>query len=153
MKFFIAGIMQGSKTGKELHPQDYRKLIREAILKAHPGAEVFCPLEKHPNSLEYDYVTGEEVFFENLKKVVSYDVLVAYAPEASMGTAIEMWEAFKNGRTVVCITQMHENWTVKFLSHKVVESVEEFADFIASGQVHSLVDDISTRRYRKNGSK
>ena len=54
------------------------------------------------------------------------DVLVAYVPEASMGTAIEMWQAFKAGAHVFTISPLAENWVVKFLSQRVFATLDEF---------------------------
>ena len=46
-----------------------------------------------------------------------FDLLIAYVPEASMGTAIEMWEAHQHARVVVTITPLSHNWVVQITSH------------------------------------
>lgn len=94
MKFFIAGIMQGSKTDLALHVQDYRQLIKESLSKAFPDAVVYDPLEYNKDSLTYNYKTGKKVFLAHNRMCgTEFDVLVAFVPEATMGTAIELWEA------------------------------------------------------------
>src|SRR3989442_26252 len=100
MKFFLAGIMQGSHRGSHLHDQEYRERIR-AVLREHVrGADVFCPYDEHRNSLEYEDDHGRRVFLRHIEQAAECDVLVAYLPEASMGTALEMWAAHRAARVV-----------------------------------------------------
>lgn len=54
------------------------------------------------------------------------DLLIAFVPEATMGTAIEMWEAARHGRIVVTISPLDLNWAVQFCSDVVYSSVEAF---------------------------
>ncbi|MBI5787809.1 MAG: hypothetical protein HZA78_02995 [Candidatus Schekmanbacteria bacterium] len=129
--FFIAGIMQGSLTENEMHRQDYRQKIKQIILKHFPQAQVICPYEDNPNSLEYDDGYGWEVFQDILKQAAQVDVLIAYLPEASMGTSLEMWEAYKNGVGIWSITPLTKNWVVKFLSQKILASYQELDEHLA----------------------
>jgi hypothetical protein len=139
MRFFLAGIMQGSHAGAVLHNQDYRGRI-EQLLKTHfPQAEVYDPLADHANSLDYDDTTGREVFFFHNRLCREIDVLLAFVPEASMGTAIEMWEAHQHGRTVLTISPLEHNWAVRFLSHAVYVDIDQFAAALASGAVAKLL--------------
>ena len=55
------------------------------------------------------------------------DVVVAYVPQASMGTAIEMWEAHRNNRIVITISPLSHNWAIRFLSNIVYADMEAFA--------------------------
>ena len=116
MKVFLAGIMQGSLEEEGLHPQNYRARIKEVLKRHVPEARVYCPVENHPKSLGYSERKGREVFFDHLEMAATCDVILAYLPEASMGTAVEMWEAHRNGRVVLTVSPMGANWTVKFLS-------------------------------------
>ena len=45
MKIFIAGIMQGSRTGKGIQEQDYREQIQQALRILHPSAEITDPFK------------------------------------------------------------------------------------------------------------
>ena len=139
--FFVAGIIQGSIAEKRIHSQDYRVFVKQLILDHVPGASVFCPFENHPNSIDYDYETGQRVFIDLMGKASQPDVLIAYAPQASMGTAIEMWEAYNANRIVLCISPLKENWVVKFLSTEVFESMDEFAEYVKSGRLGQLLRD------------
>ena len=59
------------------------------------------------------------------------DLLIAYVPEASMGTAVEMWEAWKNGAVIISISGMTRNWVVRYLSHRIYPDLESFKAAVA----------------------
>ena len=145
-RFFLAGIIQGSIPGAAIHPQDYRRHIKEILLKHVPQAEVYCPMENHPDSLAYDEARGREVFFGHVELAAVSDVLVAFLPEASMGTAVEMWEAHRRGTAVLTVTPMLENWTVKFLSTHVFADLDAFERFVTSGELGRLLAQRSETR-------
>ncbi len=134
MRFFIAGIMQGSHTVNQMHDQDYRQRIAQLLAEHFPDAEVYDPLAKHRNSLDYDKLTGREVFFKHNLMCREVDVLLAFLPAASMGTAIEMWEAHQNGAAIIAISPMKHNWAVKYLSHAIYADEAEFLAALRSGE-------------------
>jgi hypothetical protein len=134
MKFFLAGIMQGSHHGAQLHKQDYRGRLRELLVAHVAGAEVYDPLANHRESLGYDESQGRQVFFHHNRMCGASDVVIAFVPEATMGTAIEMWEAFRHGQIVVTISPLALNWAVKFLSHLVYGDVATFEAELISGR-------------------
>jgi len=137
--FFLAGIIQGSMSELTMHAQDYRTRLKEILLGHVPDAEVYCPVEHHPNSLDYDDARAREVFLGHVERGASSDVLVAFVPEASMGTAVEMWEAYKRGGIVLTVTPMAANWTVKFLSTRVFADLAAFEAFVTSGELARLI--------------
>jgi hypothetical protein len=134
MRIFLAGIMQGSLREPTLHAQDYRARLRELLTEHVPGAEIYDPLSDHRNSLEYSELRGKEVFFHHNRMCREVDVLLAFVPEASMGTAIEMWEAHQHDRLVVSISPLEHNWAIKFLSHRRFHDVAEFEAEVISGR-------------------
>jgi hypothetical protein len=135
MRFFIAGIMQGSHTAAKMHNQDYRQRIAQLLREHFPTAEIYDPLARHKGSLGYDKPTGREVFFQHNLMCREVDALLAFVPEASMGTAIEMWEAHQHGAAVITISPLGHNWAVKFLSHALYPDVAEFEAALRSGQL------------------
>jgi len=140
MRFFLAGIMQGSHLGAVLHNQDYRSRLKALVLEHFPGSEVYDPLADHGQSLEYNDDTGRQVFYHHNRMCREVDVVIAMVPEASMGTAIEMWEAHEHGRAVVlAISPLVHNWAIKFCSHAVFKDVEEFEAAVRGGQVNRLI--------------
>lgn len=142
MRFFLAGIMQGSHLGAILHNQDYRARLKALLAEHFPQAEIYDPLADHANSLDYDDEHARTVFFHHNQLCTSVDVVVAFVPEASMGTAIEMWEAHRHGRAVVAISPLKHNWAVKFLSHEVYEDLEQFEHAIVSGRLARRLNEV-----------
>ncbi|MBX9787934.1 MAG: hypothetical protein K2Y37_03385 [Pirellulales bacterium] len=135
MRIFLAGIMQGSHLGAVLHNQQYRQQLRELLQRHLPQAEIYDPLSDHANSLDYDERRGREVFFHHAQLAAEVDLVVAVVPEATMGTAIEMWQAYQAGRAVLSISPLVHNWAVRFLSHEVYADLEEFERALADGRV------------------
>jgi hypothetical protein len=142
MRFFLAGIMQGSHTAAKMHDQDYRRRITRLLDEHFPDAEIYDPLAEHKGSLDYDKLTGREVFFRHNRMCREIDVLLAFLPEASMGTAIEMWEAHQHGAAVLSISPLAKNWAVKFLSHAVYADEEQFAAALKSGEVGRRIEEV-----------
>jgi hypothetical protein len=139
MRFFLAGIMQGSHTEALLHDQEYRQRITRSLEAHFPQAEVYDPRADHAESLDYDDVRGRSVFFRHNLMCREIDVLLAFVPEASMGTAIEMWEAYQHGAAVITISPLRHNWAVKFLSHAVYADLPAFEAALQRGEVARCV--------------
>lgn len=137
---FLAGIIQGSLVEPAVHSQDYRALIKQAIRDSIATAEVYCPVTAHPNSLDYDDATGRSVFLRHIEMARDSDLVVAYLPSASMGTAIELWEAHRKGTPIVAITPLTVNWVIRFLADLVVPTINEFAAACRDGRVAALLD-------------
>jgi hypothetical protein len=146
MRFFLAGIMQGSHLGAVLHNQDYRGRIKALLAEHFPGADIYDPLADHKNSLDYNDEQGKRVFFHHNELCGQVDVVLAFVPEASMGTAVEMWEAYRNGRTVVTVSPLKHNWAVRFLSHAVYKDIEELEAALVSGRFRHTIEAGQRRR-------
>jgi hypothetical protein len=140
MRIFIAGIMQGSREGQGICEQDYRQAITEAILARHPAVEIVDPFVLHPGSVDYDPDDGRRTLLDMAALAAEADLLIAYAPEASMGTAIEIWQAYQAGVPVLTISPMAENWVVKFLSARVFPTMADFIACIAEGGLDEFMD-------------
>ncbi len=146
MRFFLAGIIQGSHAGPLVHDQDYRERITAMLREHFPAADVYDPRANHPESIDYDDTTGREVFFGHNAMCREVDVLVAFVPEASMGTAVEMWEAYQHGAAVVAISPMQHNWAVRFLSHVMYPDVEQFERALGNGELAKRIDEALAAR-------
>ncbi len=140
IKIFIAGIIQGSDVGRGIYSQDYRERIKSVLRKSMPDADVFCPFEHHPNSIDYDDERGRKVFSELTEKAAQTDILIAFLPQASLGTAIEIWQAYRAGKIIFTISPMTENWVIKFLSDRNFISLDEFASYVLSGQFREFIE-------------
>ena len=133
MRIFLAGIMQGSLKSAEMHDQDYRLRLREAVPKHLPEYEIYDPLEFHTESIGYEDQKGRGVFLHHNKMCAEMDLLIASVPEASMGTAIEMWEAWRHDKLVISISPLKHNWAVKYLSHLLFEQESDFFKALQNG--------------------
>ncbi|QDU95750.1 hypothetical protein [Lignipirellula cremea] len=140
MRFFIAGIMQGSHRGMDLHSQNYREQLREMLLRQFSDAQVYDPLADHQNSVEYDEMTGRETFYFHNRMCREVDAVIAFVPEASMGTAIEMWEAHEHGGgAVIAISPLDKNWAVRFCSHAIYPTLEAFETALIAGEIEHTI--------------
>ncbi|MGD2040745.1 MAG: hypothetical protein PVH11_07955 [Anaerolineae bacterium] len=140
MKLFIAGIMQGSRQDKYIESQDYRRIIAEAVLARHPKSEVLDPNKLHPGGVDYDDTMAKSTLIDMANLAGTADLVVAYAPRASMGTAIEMWQAFQSGVPVVTISTMTANWVVRHLSNLVLPDLTAFDAWVGNGGLDNLMD-------------
>jgi len=146
MRFFLAGIMQGSREDTELHQQDYRARLAELIMTHVPGADIYDPLSGHPESVAYNEEDGRRVFYGHNRLCREVDVVIAFVPEASMGTAIEMWEAHEHGRAaVLTISPLEHNWAVRFCSHAVYPNLDAFASALRNGHAQQTVAAVLAR--------
>jgi hypothetical protein len=147
MDIFIAGIMQGSHREATLHNQDYRARLKQLLREYIPGAHVYDPLADHRESLDYDEATGRRVFQRHNRMCRTVDLVIAFVPEASMGTAIEMWEAHEHGRgAVVTISPLSHNWAIRFCSDQVFSDFAAFEHALTSGELLKNVLDVIKRR-------
>ncbi len=139
LRFFIAGIMQGSHLGEVLHHQGYRDRLQQLLADHFPLAEIYDPLAEHRDSLHYDARRGREVFLRHNGLCSEVDVVVAFVPEASMGTAIEMWEAYRHGRIVLTVSPLVHNWVVRFCSHEVFPDLDALALSLGEGDLKQRI--------------
>ena len=138
LRFFIAGIIQGSLPDS-MHPQKYRGEIAALLQQAFPEAEVFDPVAEYPDSLAYDDARASAAFFDLMDRAGGCDVLIAFVPEASMGTAIELWNAHHAGAYVLCVSALTMNWVVRYLTDMVVPDLTELERVIAGGTLEKAI--------------
>jgi len=142
LRFFIAGIMQGSHIDISIHDQSYRASIGAAIKARFSEAEIIDPMELHPDGgVKYGPEKAKRTLLEMAEEAAQADVLIAYVPEASMGTAVEMWQAYRVGKPILSISPLAENWVVRFLSTRVFPSLGAFESFVAEGELEKLLED------------
>lgn len=140
MKVFLAGIIQGSIAEAKIHDQDWRGPIKDAIARHLSGAEIYCHYAEHPNSIAYDMPDIRRTLREGIARAGSCDLLVAYVPSASMGTAIEMYEAHRHGAAVLTISPMQANWIIRAYSDEIFPDVQAFEAYLAAGRCQALMD-------------
>jgi len=152
-KWFLAGVMQGSThattTMGTVSSQDYRTLLTSIIKEVDPTGTIYDPWVYHDKFLTEkgksvtinDLITGakedpwsddliRQFIKYNLEHVRASTFLVAYLPTASMGTAVEMNEAYNFGVPVYTISHLTSNWTIKMCSTKIFPDVETFVSYL-----------------------
>ncbi len=149
MRIFLAGIMQGSRTDTALHDQGYRTRITHLLDEHLSEADVYDPLADHGESVSYDDEQGREVFMHHNRMCAEVDVLLAVVGEASMGTAIEMWQAHRHRRVVVTVSRMVHNWSVKFLSDILYADEEALERAVVDGSFARRVGEVMARKRRE----
>lgn len=131
MKVFLAGIIQGSIVEPAIHGQDWREPIKASLARYLPEAEVYCHYSAHPNSIAYGEADIRRTLADGIRRATEADLLIAYCPSASMGTAIEMYEAHRNGAWVLTISPMAANWVIRAYSDRLFESTDRFDAYLA----------------------
>ncbi len=139
MKVFLAGIIQGSLVEPTIHHQDWREPIKRALAEHLPAADVYCHFSQHPTSITYDLPKIRETFADGNRRAGECDLLIAFVPSASMGTAIEMHEAFAGGAAVVTVTPLSANWVIRAYSDRILLDLAAFEALAASGELADLV--------------
>ncbi len=140
LTIFLAGIIQGSMP-VGMHDQEYRHRLARLFSTHLPGAAVFDPVAVYPGSLEYDAERGRDAFFDLMDRAGQADVLVAFLPEASMGTAIEMWNAYHAGSVIVCVSPLAENWVVRFLADLILPDLAALEQALTDGRLRRLLEE------------
>jgi hypothetical protein len=157
--FFIAGTMQGSRRGADQIEQQYRQEITQIILSVCPTATIHCPsaimvkaLAKNEQAIRKAHATLAKqktldtrqfdmplealtsMFHELVDVAAASDVCIAYLPhhEASMGTAVEMFAAYRQGKTVITVTDMRQNLAILSCSTLVIPSLRELGHALSS---------------------
>ena len=140
MRVFLAGIIQGSLAEARIHDQDWRTPIRRVLAEHLSDAEVYCHYSLHPNSITYELPEIRATLADGFKQAADCDLLIAYVPSASMGTAIEIHEAARNNAIVLTISPMAPNWVLRAYSRRIFPDVEAFEQFIAAGGLDELIE-------------
>ena len=140
MKVFIAGIMQGSRKDRYIDKQDYRTTITEILTEHRADVEIVDPNELHPNGVDYDDELAKATLLEMADLASKVDLTIAYVPQASMGTALEMWNAFEADVPLVTISPMAANWVIKHLSSVILPDLDAFSGWVADGGFDKLLN-------------
>lgn len=146
---FIGGIMQGSIREMAIHDQDYRDVISGIVRRHHPDVAVVDPRTLHPDSVHYGREEAIQTFLAMLDEAASADIVIAYLPEASLGTALEIWRAYEAGKPVLVISPMASNWMLWATATRILPSIAAFEAYVAEG---GLVPYLADGRESQSGA-
>lgn len=147
MKVYLSGIVHGSQQDNTVYDQEYREQIRKILADKYRDVTISSPVEELDQDSLRKRDTAETAFFSQIEEALTSDLVVAYLPAASMGSAIEIWEAYKNSKPIVVISPLQENWTVRFLSTRSCPDLEAFGNMVARGELDEFLLD----RYERRG--
>ncbi len=136
---FIAGVMQGVRLDDQIDEQDYRLLIGRSIEENIPGAKVTDPWALNPHSVHYDEDRARETFLTMTEKAGEADILIAYLPIVSMGTAMEMWEAFRSQTYIIAVTPHVHHWAIRFTADEIVPDLKTLLGMIQNGHINEVL--------------
>lgn len=139
MQIFIAGIMQGTRLDDQIDSQSYRQQIAAALQAHIPDASVFDPWVLNPNSVAYDEDRARQTFLTMTREAAKADMLIAYLPRPSMGTAMEMWEAFNAGLYIIAVTPLIHHWAVRFTANEILPDLETLLADIENGRISQIL--------------
>lgn len=139
-RILIAGVVRGSHRAKGAHSQTYRRQIKAILERNLPGAEVYTPIDSVRDTHQLGYLKSSDIFFDVVRRASNYDAVIAYLPEASLGTAIQMWEAYRNHHVVVTISPITANHAIMALSTHICKDLREFGKFVSGGRFAALLD-------------
>jgi hypothetical protein len=139
MHIFIAGVMQGARLDDQIDEQDYRLTLVQTIKKNHPDAQITDPWALNPHSVRYDEKRARETFYTMTAKAGEADILIAYLPIVSMGTAMEMWEAFRSHTYIIAVTPHIHHWAIRFTADEIIPSLDTLVEMINKGHLAEVI--------------
>lgn len=135
---FISGVMQGNRNDHLIEDQDYRTRIAGALRAHIPDVQITDPWTLHPDSVNYGPAEAERTFLKNTHLAGEADVLIAYLPQTSMGTAMEMWQAYQHNAAIIAVSPLTHNWAIRVTSQVILPDLNSLLAYIAEGGVQQL---------------
>lgn len=135
LRVFIAGVMQANRRDTQIESQSYRVQITAALKKQIPDVRIIDPWAENPNSVNYGDEQARHTFLTMTNKASEADLLIAYLPLPSMGTAMEMWQAYQGGQTtIIAITPFVHHWAVRFTAHHILPDLAALFVLLENGR-------------------
>lgn len=134
LRVFIAGVMQADRHDTSLESQDYRLKISEALHHHIPDVQLIDPWAENPNSLDYDDEQARHTFLTMTNKASEADLLIAYLPLPSMGTAMEMWQAYQTNTYIIAITPLVHHWAIRFTADQILPDLDSLFELLENGR-------------------
>ena len=139
-QIFLAGVMQASRDDHLIEDQHYRVQLT-ALLEEHlPGVKIIDPWAMNPDSVHYDDEQARHTFLTMTRQASEVDLLIAYLPQPSMGTAMEMWQAHEAGVAIVAITPYVHHWAVKHTARRILPDLASFTALVRDGRLPEVLE-------------
>lgn len=141
MHIFIAGVMQGDRIDNQIDDQNYRLQITNALRVHLPDAQIIDPWALNPGSVYYDDARARRVFHDMTALAGTADLLIAYLPTVSMGTAMEMWQAYQSRAYIVAVTPHVHHWAIRFTADQIVPDLDSLFRLIEDGTFSRILQE------------
>ena len=139
MHVFIAGVMQAERLDNQIVSQDYRARISQVLKSTMPDVTITDPFALNPGSVNYDTERARHTFLTMTKKAAEADLLIAYLPQVSMGTAMEIWEAYQAGAYIIAITPHIHHWAIRFTTNEILPDLDSLEVMIGNGRLQQTM--------------
>ena len=134
LRVFIAGVMQANRFDTQLESQDYRLQISQVLRRHLPNVQLIDPWAENPNSVNYDEDRARHTFLTMTHKASEADLLIAYLPLPSMGTAMEMWQAYQANTYIIAITPFVHHWAIRFTANEILPDLGSLFSLLENGR-------------------
>ena len=131
--------MQGARLDDKLDDQNYRVRIAEALQRHLPTVRISDPWALNPGSINYDEAKARRTFLDMTTLAGKADLLIAYLPTVSMGTAMEMWQAFQADTYIVAVTNHVHHWAIRFTADEILPDLDSLLAKIEDGTYSRLL--------------
>lgn len=131
---FLAGVMQANRRDTQFESQDYRLQISQILRKHIPNVQIIDPWAENPNSLSYTEEQARHTFLTMTNKASEADLLIAYLPLPSMGTAMEMWQAYQANTYIIAVTPLIHHWAIRFTANEILPDLESLFELLENGR-------------------
>ncbi len=147
LRVFIAGVMQANRHDAEIESQDYRLQLHAALRQYIPDVQLIDPWADNPGSLAYDEEQARHTFLSMTAKASEADLLIAYLPLPSMGTAMEMWQAYQGNTYIIAITPYVNHWAIRFTANEILSDMDSLMGLLENGRfLQEIVPQALARR-------
>lgn len=134
LRVFIAGVMQANRSDTQIESQDYRVQLTKRLKLHVPDVQLIDPWAENPNSIQYNEAQARHTFLTMTNKASEADLLIAYLPLPSMGTAMEMWQAYQNNTYIIAITPFVHHWAIRFTANDILPNLESLFGLMENGR-------------------
>jgi sulfur carrier protein ThiS len=147
LRVFLAGVMQANRHDTLLESQDYRLKLSEVLRRHIPNVQLIDPWADNPGSLEYDDERARHTFLTMTARASEADLLIAYLPLPSMGTAMEMWQAYQANTYIIAVTPFVHHWAIRFTANQILPDLDSLVAWLENGRfLQEIVPAVLARR-------
>lgn len=109
--------------------QRYRDVLAEAFA-TWSQVTLVDQHRQQPHRLNLAWPDKAAMFRRYVDVAGQVDLLIAYLPEASMGSAMEMWSAYTAGVPILAVSPLRSNWALAATASLILDDLDSFRSFL-----------------------